>query len=189
VIPETAKLHIEFPGGSGSSAGKPGHAELYETMGREMSKAIVGQTLTTQEGKNGTQALGKVHNEVRKDIRDADALHVAMVISRDLIAPMIVLNFGANAPIPEFRFITEESKDLLALSTGLKMAVDSGLPIPQAWGYELLGVPAPKDGEAVIEPPTKAPPQGPGGEGPDGGSEGDSTDEGEAEDEPQKEAA
>lgn len=165
-VPETTKLHIEYPGGSGSSASKPGHAELYETMGREIAKAIVGQTLTTDEGKNGTQALGRVHNEVRKDIRDADALHVAMVLSRDLIAPMVTLNFGVGAPIPEFRFVTEEGKDLLALSTGLKTTVETGLPVPQKWAYELLGIPAPKGGEAVIEPPAKAPP--PGETNPDG---------------------
>lgn len=169
VLPETAKLHIEYPGGTGTSASAPGHGTVFETLGTEMAKAIVGQTLTTSEGKNGTQALGKVHNEVRKDIRDADALFIGQVITKYLIEPMVRLNFGANAPVPEFRFVTEDAKDLVALSQGLAQTVSTGLPVPQTYAYELLGIPAPKDGEEVIEPPQKAPP--PSGDGqppPDG---------------------
>lgn len=174
VLPTSAKLNVAYPGGSGTSGGKPGHAELFEVLGREAVKAIVGQTLTTQEGNKGTQALGKVHNEVRKDIRDADALHVAMVISRDLIAPLVVLNFGASAPMPEFQFITDEGKDLDTFATALSKLVSTGMDVPVEWAHEESGIPAPKEGEAVLKLPSKPgapPPDGPSGpanEGDDG---------------------
>ncbi|MBN0735386.1 DUF935 family protein, partial [Pseudomonas aeruginosa] len=47
---------------------------MIEWCERTQSKAILGGTLTSQaDGKTSTNALGNVHNEVRKDLRDADA--------------------------------------------------------------------------------------------------------------------
>ena len=43
-------------------------------MERSTSKAVLGGTLTSGEGEHGTQALGKVHNELRHDLKKSDAL-------------------------------------------------------------------------------------------------------------------
>ena len=42
-------------------------------MERSTSKAVLGGTLTSGEGEHGTQALGKVHNELRHDLKKSDA--------------------------------------------------------------------------------------------------------------------
>ncbi|EOD4944582.1 DUF935 family protein, partial [Pseudomonas aeruginosa] len=59
---------------------------MIEWCERTQSKAILGGTLTSQaDGKTSTNALGNVHNEVRKDLRDADAKLLAKTLSRDLV--------------------------------------------------------------------------------------------------------
>src|SRR5262249_54993934 len=82
---DTAEVKIEWP--KNPPAGGGTHKELADFLGAEMSKAVLGQTLTTEQGSKGSQALGRVHDQVRKDIREADARSVAATIRRDLIAP------------------------------------------------------------------------------------------------------
>jgi phage gp29-like protein len=65
-------------------------AEWYE---RSMSKAILGGSLTSQaDGKNSTNALGNVHNEVRQEVRDADLRQLAATLIRDPVYPLYALN-------------------------------------------------------------------------------------------------
>ncbi len=58
---------------------------LAEYLDKQMSKAIIGQTMTTDEGSSRSQS--ETHNEVRADIRKADARQIATTINRDLISP------------------------------------------------------------------------------------------------------
>lgn len=144
-------LTVLFPGQSGSgSGGKATHAELAEFLERWISKATLGQTLTTEQGKVGSQALGKVHNEVRHDIRAYDADFVASVITRFLIAPLILANFGPLAPVPQFRFITEDRADLESFSKSVKTFGEAGLRVPASWVRDQSGIPEPIEGEEVL---------------------------------------
>ena len=73
----------------------------------EISKAILGQTLTTQtDGKTGTYAQAKVHQEVRKEILDADKKMVTAVMNR-LIWDILSKNFNLSE-YPVFTFYEEE---------------------------------------------------------------------------------
>ncbi|MFR3751468.1 MAG: DUF935 family protein [Enterocloster sp.] len=53
---------------------KQSSVDIYERLARfcdeQMSKAIVGQTLTSDSG--GSYAQSKTHNDVRKDLTEAD---------------------------------------------------------------------------------------------------------------------
>ena len=148
MVPDTTKLKVEWPGGQGGV--KASHSELFDVVGREMSKAVLGQTLTTEAGKIGSQALGSVHNEIRKDILEADARQLAAVITRDLITPMIRLNFGPTAPVPILRFLTEDAEDLQAFSKSIQQFVDAGLRIPAAWVRDRAGIPDPDEEEEML---------------------------------------
>ena len=54
-------------------------AEVFERLiaylDSRISIAVLGQTLTTEQGDRGSQALGNVHNRVREDIERSDARH------------------------------------------------------------------------------------------------------------------
>lgn len=148
-VPDTVDLKVEWPkGADGSQQGA--HASLIDLLGREISKAVLGQTLTTEQGRVGSQALGNVHNEVRGDILESDARFVAAVITRDIIKPLVRRNFGETAPVPVFRFITEDREDMKTFSEGLMNLKNAGLRIPASWVRDELGIPAPDEDEEVL---------------------------------------
>ncbi len=174
VVPEGTKLEISWPGGGSSGAGGRGtHSELFAVVGAEMSKAVLGQTLTTEQGAVGSQALGRVHNEVRKDLREARAKSVAGDICRDLIEPLVRLNFGPGVCAPVFQFLTDDALDLSSFAASMKTLREAGLRIPAQWVRDQAGIPEPADdaellGDAdlVDTPPEPDPAPAPADEAP-----------------------
>lgn len=84
-----------------------GFVEAIEFHNREMARAILGQTLTTDEGRRvGSLALGRVHlqvlllqtNALRREIADS-------VFTEQIVRPLVELNFGPGL-VPRFEFET-----------------------------------------------------------------------------------
>lgn len=173
IMPADMTLEIEKVTADGS--GTP-HLSMIGWADASISKGILGQTLSADTGKDGggSYALGKVHNEVRHDIRDADARQIAGTVTRDLLYPLLALNRGADglARCPRLVFDTGEAEDLTAYAEALPKLVQAGMKtIPVSWVHEKLRIPEPEDGEAVLgpepaTPPTpQAPPRGGGASG------------------------
>lgn len=97
---------IEIKEASGKSASSEVYKELVKFSNDEISKAILGQTLTTQEGTSGSYALGKVHSDVRQDILAGDMRLVQGVLNQ-LIAWTLTLN-GIDAK-GSFEFINPDT--------------------------------------------------------------------------------
>jgi phage gp29-like protein len=144
-LPSTVKLAIEWA----KNKGEAGHAQLLANLNAEKSKVVLGQTLTVEQGRVGSQALGKVHNEVRHDIRDDDAGEVSATIRRHLIAPVVRLNFG-KVKIPGFEIKADEVVDLQTFSVGVKNLSDAGTAIPANWVRGRVGIPDPKPGDELV---------------------------------------
>lgn len=151
---EAVEVQFKWPEmKGGSSSGQGGtHEGLFDICGREMSKAVLGQTLTTEAGKIGSQALGNVHDGVRRDILEADAVHLAEVITRDIIEPMVRLNFGPTAPVPTFRFITEEFSDIESFATAIATlsGPDVKLKISADYVRDKVGIPKPDAEDELV---------------------------------------
>jgi phage gp29-like protein len=90
--------------------------DAIEFHNREIARSVLGQTLTTDEGRRvGSLALGKVHLQVfllqlqalRKELAD-------VVMTEQVIRPLVELNFGPGE-VPRFEF---EEVPLEAFSTG-----------------------------------------------------------------------
>jgi len=109
VIPDDTTLDFQTPEskGGGSSAGI--YKELIEVSEAQMSKAILGQTLTTQQGDSGSYSLGKVHLQVREDIIDADVKIVENALNT-LIDWICEFNFG-EVERPKFSMWRDEEVD------------------------------------------------------------------------------
>ena len=122
---------------------------------RTQSKVILGGTLTSgADGKSSTNALGNVHNEVRKDLRDSDIRQVGSTITRDLLYPLAVLNGLAPDGMRRcsvFQLDVGETEDMAAYAEALPKLVDIGVQIPVQWAQEKLGIPQPEDGEPVLQ--------------------------------------
>lgn len=133
---------------------------------RNQSKVILGGTLTSgADGAASTNALGNVHNEVRKDLRDGDIRQLNTTITRDLVYAIAAMNGLAPEGIkrcPRFGLITGETEDIKVLSEALPKLVGIGVQVPQDWANQKLGIPMPQPGQVVlgVTPQVQAVPTG-----------------------------
>lgn len=95
---------------------EPGDAFLsaIDFHNREIARAVLGQTLTTDEGRRvGSLALGKVHLQVLLLQMDAVRRELAdTVMTEQVVRPLVELNFGTG-PIPRFKF-AQAASDVFA---------------------------------------------------------------------------
>lgn len=145
---DRADIEIIWP--ERGRGGKPEHHDLCEWLGMEMSKCVLGQTMTVEQGERGARSLGEVHDRVRKDIREGDAVAMASTIRRDIVAPLVRLNYGSEQQVPEFEFITEDVVDVGALSRAVEGFVRAGLDIPQWWVRDKAGIADPEEGDELL---------------------------------------
>lgn len=74
------------------------YERLVEFMNGEISKAVLGQTLTTQMGANGSRAASETHKDVQDELTDADCDLLSEVIYQ-LSSWIVALNLpGARPP-------------------------------------------------------------------------------------------
>ena len=135
---------------------KTSSSDLYERLARycdeQISKAILGQTLTSDSG-GGSYAQSKTHNDVRHDLTVADCKALASTLRRDLIRPLCIFNFGEDKRIPYIRFDCEESEDLTQTATILGTLIEKvGLRIPTSFVYKKFSIPEPEEGDEIAKP-------------------------------------
>jgi phage gp29-like protein len=165
-ISERVELDIRQPNAAGKGDASD-HQALAEFFGAEISKAALGQTLTTDQGRRGARSLGEVHAAVRMDIRSADALAAASTLRRDLVAWIVRLNFGDAEPIPRLRIVTTTPQNVAEFARGVSDLVKVGHPVAVAWVNEHIGQPEPRDGEQLLEAPKPPAPAAPQDDGED----------------------
>ncbi len=135
----------------------------YDAMQNRMedvqAKVILGQTLTSGAGKNGTQALGKVHHQVKMDIRDSDASQLEGTLNRQLIIPLVLLNIPGADPrrLPRIQFDTGEPDDMQVYGDTLPKLVGMGMRIGVKWAQDRLRIPEAAADEEVLTAPVAAP--------------------------------
>jgi len=135
---------------------KPAGSTPYETLcdflNREISKAWLGQTLTTDtSGSTGTFSTASIHERVREDLREDDIRKEGRTIRRHLLRPLVQLKFGPAAPVPFFKRSLEAPRDTESLARVLAVAVNQlGLKVPARWAHNALGIPASEQGEASV---------------------------------------
>lgn len=135
VIPDDASVEIK------EASGKASSADVYEKMvmffNSEISKAVLGQTLTTEMGKAGSYAASKTHQEVRSDLITEDK-HLVEDTINTLIGWIWELNF--NGTPPSFELYKEEDvdkdlaeRDEILSKTGVKFTKSYFM---KAYGFE-----------------------------------------------------
>lgn len=142
----------------------PGETNLYENLclycDREISKAWLGQTLTTDTVRMVSSAgAAVVHDRVRRDIRDDDLRKEAHTLRRDLLTPLVRFRFGPDAPVPHFRRVLDQTLTPEQLGKVLAVAVNQlGARVPARWAHVALGIPQATADEPVLpgHPPDAA---------------------------------
>ncbi|MDF9442564.1 DUF935 domain-containing protein [Stenotrophomonas acidaminiphila] len=154
IIPDGMKIQFE-KAAEGSEAP---FLSMMRECDNAISKAVLGGTLTTQtsDGGGGAYALGKVHDDVRQDLKAGDARQLAGSISRDLLWPLLVLNRpGAGDPrrAPRLVFDVDDPEERALAVRSIQVAVNTGIDVPLAWARTKLGIPEPQNGEPVLSRP------------------------------------
>lgn len=129
------------------SASKGASATLFNALlefcNKEISKAYLGNTLTTDAGDKGTQALGTVHQGAEDKLVVSDKKFILDILNYDFIDILDLL--GYNVKGGKFVFVEESNSDLtkrFAIDSGLK---NMGLPIDDDYLYETYNIPKPSN--------------------------------------------
>lgn len=134
------------------------NGDLYKVLASfsnaEMSKAILGQTLSAEVGETGSYAASKTHNEVRLDLLLSDARAMAATVRTQLIRPLVGFNFGWDTPCPKYKAYLDDVGDLEIKSKWVAELADRGMPIPVSWVRQEFRIPEPEKGEECLGVPT-----------------------------------
>jgi phage gp29-like protein len=152
VVPEGVELSLleaERHGGGGS------YRELIEFCNREMSKALLGQTLTTETEGRGSYALGRVHQAVRADIVRQDAQALMALVNTQLVRWIVDLNFPAALRLyPRWQLTPPRDADLRLQLEIDRFFSEQGLALDEGELYARYGrdAPASGSGEQMLHP-------------------------------------
>jgi phage gp29-like protein len=145
IIPQGMDIEFHEVNGTNGAAVFSG---LLDYVDKQISKLVVGQTMTSDDGSSLGQA--KIHNEVRLDILRADCKQLASTINRDLIKPFMDLNFGPQDKYPVVELPVPDPEDVKALAESLGVLIPLGLRVKQVEIREKLGLSDPADGDELL---------------------------------------
>lgn len=146
-IPES--MMIEFIESGNVSASVNLYNDRADWLDRQISKAVLGQTSTTDADIGGLGS-GKEHREVQKDIETADAKALSAIINRDLIRPWVQLEYGPQKRYPRLKIARPEPEDLKAFADAIGPMIDRGLKVSTAAVYERFGLSKPEDNDEIL---------------------------------------
>ncbi len=130
---------------------------LCDYMDRQISKAVLGQTLTTEVKGEGSYAASRTHNDVREDILKADADLLCECLNASLIKWIVDYNFPPPAEYPRLWLRVEAEQDLRELSERDRTLVrDIGVPVGRQYFYDTYNLPEPGPGEDLVAVPASA---------------------------------
>ena len=142
--------------------------KLIDTCDAQIAKAILGNTLTTGEGKHGTQALGGVHESMTDKQTWSDGLRLETTLNNTIIKWIVEANYPGVEP-PRIQIDAEVKPDMLkrlqAVLGIAELQDEDGNPfkISGSWLRDTFGIPEPdpavKDDAFILKvQPPPAPP-------------------------------
>lgn len=136
--------NLEFIEAGNKSGSAEVYASLIERCNSEMSKAVLGNTLTTEASETGTQALGTVHSKVEDELTKQDGLFILNLLNYDMTDLFSAL--GVNTEGGEFTFIEEDDITVIQKAELLQKAYDVfQLPLSDDYLYETLKIEKPEN--------------------------------------------
>ena len=135
-----------------SRTGKASYESLCGYMDKQMSKAVLCQTATT-EGTPGRLGNEKAQEETKQEIIEADADLLDDCLNGGLIQWIVDYNFFGVKKYPKIKTRARKKPDLREQSEIDKtVAVDIGVPVGKNYFYKTYGIPKPDASEDIIAP-------------------------------------
>jgi phage gp29-like protein len=150
-------MEIEFI----EAADKKDGSDLYERRAdwfdRQVSKAVLGQTTTT-DAVSGGHAVSREHRLVQEDIERADARMLTVTLTRQLAQQIIAFNFGPQPRYPTLRIGRPDEVPLKDLVDAIQKLGPLGLEVEAGQVRDRLGLAEPAQDAPRIGGRQPAPP-------------------------------
>jgi phage gp29-like protein len=147
VIDNTTMIEfLKGEGGGGTNVRGNTYESFASYVENKQSILILGQTLTTElNSKAGSRAAAQIHNLVRMDKLWSDMMKCTKS-SQKIVQKDYFYNYGPppNGVYPQFRFDTDEYKDLESMATVVGDLSNAGLKISKTWAYDYFEIEEPK---------------------------------------------
>jgi len=132
--------------------GDAGYSNFIKMCDAEISKAVLGQTLTVENTQGtGSAGLGSVHSDVLSAYTLFDTIITQSAFNLQLIKRLVDLNYADVDQYPKFSWKITESGLLAIVAQALPQLVQSGLPVSKKWVYEILRMMEPESEEDILE--------------------------------------
>ena len=154
ILPES--MQIEFQQVAQSSNSES-FLHLVEWIDKQVAKAVLGQTATT-EGTPGKLGADNAQAEVRQDLIAADAKQLAQTLNRDLVKTVIDINYGPQKAYPRIVIALPEEDDLALLADNLAKLVPLGLQVSAQEVRQKLGLSTPDKEAEILQAPSQSMP-------------------------------
>lgn len=146
IIPDSMKIEFQTTNTSGNVAIFRGLADYFD---KQISKAVLGQTGTTDVGQHVGTA--NAHEKVREDIEASDAMQLAATLARDLVRPLVDLNLGPRKRYPIVRIAREKEENISAWVDNVVKAAGIAPDFAEVSVIrDKLGIPQPSPGAATV---------------------------------------
>ena len=155
-------MEVEFVEVKSAADGSALYEKRVEWLDRQVSKAVLGQTTTT-DAVSGGHAVAQEHRLVQEDIERADARMLSMSITRQLAHTIIAFNFGPQAKYPVIRIGRPDEVPIGVVVDAVQKLGPIGLRVEASQIRDRLGLaePAPEveviGGRAPQAPPPASP--------------------------------
>ena len=147
-VPESVTLDLLEATRSGNVST---YRELANWCNDEISKIVLGATLTASEGsRSGSLALGQVHDRVRGEYIEADARALEDAVNSQLVRWIVDFNFGIDAPAPRWTIDTTRDDALEREIQVDRELVAAGVALPESYFYDKYQRPAPIGAEPAL---------------------------------------
>lgn len=123
------------------------HRDLAQYADAQISKAVLGQTGTTDTGQYVGTA--NAHDKVKDDIEADDAMQISATLTRQLLRPVIDLNLGGQATYPRLVVRRPDPVDTERFLSAVKTFVELGGEVEQSVVRDRIGLPDPPKGPDV----------------------------------------
>jgi len=147
-IPEGYKIHFL----EAQRAGTVSTYEDFETWcDNQISKCVLGETLSTEMGSNGSRAASETHNTVRLELAKADSDLLSYNLKEYLLAPIMRINRPGVKPPSVWRVFEEQtdltqrvSQDKTLFDMGFRLTIEK---VTEIYGDGYVDTQAPSEGD------------------------------------------
>ncbi|MEM6796812.1 MAG: DUF935 family protein, partial [Acidobacteriota bacterium] len=141
-----------------SSSGGMSYPEYMAYWNRIKALRILAEIRTSglHQG-HGSYAAEETSKSLFVETVKLAARQLAFDVKTEILAPIVSVNLGSQAPVPNFRIDVSDADDRRLRMDGLRLARELGLSqIPEEQAYRIVGVPKAEPGQETLRWPARA---------------------------------